>query len=83
MRLDVLKSVEDAVLVQGVGKDLRDRSCSGLVRIGEDTLIVISADDAVVSAIVRRAEPDEPSATQWKHLRGTFSSCMFPIASVH
>ena len=38
MRPDVLDGVEDAVLAQGVGKDLRDRSCSGLVGISEDYL---------------------------------------------
>ena len=38
MRPDVLDGVEFAVLVQGEGKDLRDRSCSGLVAIGEDHL---------------------------------------------
>ena len=38
MRPDVLDGVEDVVLVQGVGKDLRDRSCSGLVGISEDYL---------------------------------------------
>ena len=36
VRPDVLDSVEDAVLVQEAGKDLRDRSCSGLIGIGED-----------------------------------------------
>ena len=38
MRPDVLDGVEDVVLVQGVGKDLCDRSCSGLVGISEDYL---------------------------------------------
>ena len=84
MRPDVPDGVEDAVLVQEVGKDLRDRSCRGLIGIGEDNLHRnLSGRRSYYGDCETWRNLSNQAQNHGSTREGHFASCLFPRTSAH